>query len=586
MDENVPGGLPDFDSDFESEAGPGTEEAPAPEEGTLDAEVREFFTAFVKTVRAATLYVQGNPLLHQFIEDLKTRLNDIWDRVPSLVFTISESELRWLDSLVYQEKLGSQDNIAFALYRDGIRRIEFLPGAEEDELRSFIDVLRLARTLKGDEDDLLTLMWNCDFRLIRYEYVDVLGDEPPVPTPDLSQAVDQTVPMLPELELSPELQTPTLREDFEPSLYFLDEADVVHLQQELAREWDRPVRQDVMLGVLDQYELGDEERRAEIVDIFRQMLPRILAEGDFSRASFIVGELKGIAERKANDAAITDEVDAIVGELSEPIVLEQLVKILEDGTVDPNSEALATLLGALKPEAIVVLIQALPVVVRKQAREQLLATLDRLASLNPKLMPSLIEADDARVATEAAKIAGRLKMSGTAEPVSQLLERPEEEVRLAAVEALVAMRTSMAGGPLMAALDDHSRDVRVAAAKGIARLRYSPGAKALEKHVKGNNLRKADLTEQLAFLEAYALAAGDKGIQLLARMLNGRRYLWFRYPSAIRACAARALGLVGGPVADQELDVAEMEKDPMVLSAVHAARREEEDESHDDAAEG
>jgi HEAT repeat protein len=582
MDENILDGLPDFDSDLETDTGPGTEAVPVAEEGGLDTEVREFLTAFVKTVRAAQLYVQGNPLLHQFIEDLKRRLSAIWDRVPSLNLTIYESEIRWLDSQVYQEKLGGQDNLAFNLYRDGIRRVELLPGVEDDELRQFIDVLRLSKTLKEDEDDLLTLLWNCDFSLIRYEYVDVLGDEPPVPVPDLSQA-DDTLPALPELELSPELQTPTLREDFEPSLYFLDEADVAHLQQELHREWERPVRQDVTIAILDQYELGDEERRGEVVDILRQMLPRVLAEGDFPKASFIVGELKGIAVKKQDDAAIVEEVDAIIGELSEPIVLEQLVKILEDGTVDPNSEALATLLGALKPQAIIVLIQALPLVARKEAREQLLATLDRLASMNPKLMPGLVTADDPRVAGEAAKIAGRLKMSGTAEPISRLLERPEQEVRLAAVEALVALRTSMAGGPLMGALTDESRDVRVAAARGVARLKYSPGAQKLEGYIKGNELRKRDLTEQLAFFEAYARAAGDKGTRLLARMLNGRRFLWFKYPSQMRACAARALGLVGGQEAEQELNVAEFDKDPMVLSAVHAARREpEESESDDD----
>ncbi|MGD2216315.1 MAG: HEAT repeat domain-containing protein [Gemmatimonadales bacterium] len=582
MDENVLGGLPDFDTDFESDAGPGTEEAvPVADDGGLDTEVREFLTAFVKTVRAAQLYVQGNPLLHQFIEDLKRRLSAIWDRVPSLKLTIYESEIRWLDSKVYQEKLGGQDNLAFNLYRDGIRRVELLPGVEDDELRQFIDVLRLAKTLKEDEDDLLTLLWNCDFSLIRYEYVDVLGDEPPVPTPDLSQA-DDTLPALPELELSPELQTPTLREDFEPSLYFLDEADVAHLQQELHREWDRPVTQDVTIAILDQYELGDEERRAEVVDILRQMLPRVLAEGDFSKASFIVGELKGIAVKKQDEPSILQEVDAIIGELSEPIVLEQLVKILEDGTVDPNSEALATLLGALKPQAIVVLIQALPLVARKEAREQLLATLDRLASMNPKLMPGLVAAEDPRVAAEAAKIAGRLKMSGTAEPIAKLLKRPEQEVRVAAVEALVALRTSMAGGPLMAALTDGSRDVRVAAAKGIAKLKYSPGAQQLEAFIKGNELRKRDLTEQLAFFEAYARAAGDKGTRLLARMLNGRRFLWFKYPSPLRACAARALGLVGGREAEQELNVAEFDSDPMVLSAVHAARREPAENGSDD----
>jgi HEAT repeat protein len=581
MDENVLGGLPDFDSDFDSDAGQGTDAVPVAEDGGLDVEVREFLTAFVKTVRAAQLYVQGNPLLHQFIEDLKRRLSAIWDRVPSLNLTVFESEIRWLDSQVYKEKLGGQDNLAFNLYRDGIRRVELLPGVEEDELRQFIDVLRLSKTLKEDEDDLLTLMWNCDFSFVRYEYIDVLGDEPPVPTPDLSQA-DDTLPALPELELSPELQTPTLREDFEPSLYFLDEADVAHLQQELGREWDRPVKQDVTIAILDQYEVGDEERRAEAVDILRQMLPRVLAEGDFSKASFIVAELKGISVKLQGDAVITEEVDAIIGELSEPIVLEQLVKILEDGTVDPNSEALATLLGALKPQAIIVLIQALPLVVRKEAREQLMATLDRLASMNPKLMPGLVAADDPRVAAEAAKIAGRLKMSGTAEPISRLLKRPEQEVRLAAVEALVALRTSMAGGPLMGALTDSSRDVRVAAAKGVARLKYSPGAQQLEGFIKGNELRKRDLTEQLAFFEAYACAAGAKGTRLLARMLNGRRYLWFKYPSQMRACAARALGLVGGPEAERELNVAEFDKDQMVLSAVHAARREPEGESDDD----
>jgi HEAT repeat protein len=136
----------------------------------------------------------------------------------------------------------------------------------------------------------------------------------------------------------------------------------------------------------------------------------------------------------------------------------------------------------------------------------------------------------------------------------------------------------MAGAPLMEALTDESREVRVAAAKGIARLRYSPGSERLEALIKGNELRKRDLTEQLAFFEAYAFAAGDKGTRLLSRMLNGKRYVWFRFPSQMRACAARALGLVGGASADQALNVAEMDRDPMVLSAVHAARREPEPE--------
>ncbi len=416
-------------------------------------------------------------------------------------------------------------------------------------------------------------MWNCDFSCIRYEYVDVLGDEPPLPVTGVPEETAGTeLPMLPELELSPELQAPTLREDFEPSLYFLDEKDVTHLQQELLREWERPVKRDVTLAILDQYEMGDEERRGEILGILRQMLPRVLAEGEFGDAAFLVGELQRIAERK-NDAQVQEQVDAIIGELSQPIVVEQLIRLLEDGAIDPNSAELATLLNALKPEVIIVLMQALPLLTRKQAIDQLAATMERLAGMNPELIAGLVRSDDPRVAAETAKIAARLKLTGAAEAVAALLARRDARVRLAAVESLVALRTSIAGTPLLRALEDEDRDVRVAAARGLAEMKYKPGAEQLERHITGSELRKRDLTEQLAFFEAYALAAGQESVKLLARMLNGRRFLWVKYPSRVRACAARALGLVEGMEATQALQSASRDRDAMVSSAVHAASR-------------
>ncbi len=561
----------DLDLDLDlSEIGP----VPATQkEGDLEREIKELFVALVKTIRATQLYVQGNPLLHRFFADLSDRMGRIWPRLATLTFSIHENEIRWMEVPVYRGRPGGHENVAFQLYRDGIRRIEFLPGVEERELQQFIDVLRLARGLSEDEDDLLTLIWNCDFSCIRYEYVDVLGDEPPMP---VTSAVEDTagteLPMLPELELSPELQAPTLREDFEPSLYFLDEKDVSHLQQELLREWERPIKRDVTLAILDQYEMGDEERRSEILRILRQMLPRVLAEGEFGDAAFLVAELQGIAERK-NDAKIGEQVDEIIAELSQPIVVEQLIRLLEDGVIDPHSEELATLLHALKSEAIIVLMQALPLLTRQEAVDQLAATMERLAGMNPELIASLVRSEDPRVAAETAKIAARLKLSGAAEAVAALLARRDARVRLAAVEALVALRTSVAGNPLLRALEDENRDVRVAAARGLAELRYRPGAEQLEKHLKGSELKNRDLTEQLAFFEAYALAAGEDSVKLLSRLLNGRRYLWVKYSSQVRACAARALGLVGGSAATEALEAAARDRDAMVLSAVHAASR-------------
>jgi hypothetical protein len=407
----------------------------------------------------------------------------------------------------------------------------------------------------------------------------VLGDEPPLPSGGIDAVeMDADLPMLPELELSPELQSPTLREDFEPSLYFLGEEEVASLQRELQREWQRPVRRDVMLAVLDQYEMGDAERRGEIAEILSQMLPRFLAEGEFGDAAFIVSELREVGEKR-EDPEVTGQVDKIVAELSDPVVVDQLVRVMEDGSIDPKCDELATLLNALKPQAIEVLIRALPTMTRADAREQLSNTLDRLASLNPGLMAEFVKSEDPRVAAETARIAARLKMVEVADAIASLLDRPNSEVRLAAVEALVALRSSTAGGPLMRALSDESRDVRIAAARGLADLKYSPGAKNLEVLVTSKDLLRRDLTEQLAVFEAYAVTAGEKGTRLLARMLNGRRFFWIRYPTRMRACAARALGLVGGEEARKALEIGQRTRDPMVLSAVHSARRGSEGET-------
>lgn len=541
-------------------------------DSAVDSDIRDFFMTLVKTIRAAQLYVQGNPLLHQFIADLERRLGRLWDIVSTLTFTVHEDELRWQNRTVYRERAGRAENLAFQFYRDGIRRIEFRPGVEEDELRQFIDILRLSKRLREDEDDLLTLMWNADFEHIRYEYVDVLGDDPPLPMPTVDETSDETLPVLPRLELSPEMEAPTLREDFEPSLYFLDEGELAHLQQELRREWDRPVKRDVLLAILDQYEMGDGERRGEVFQILRKLLPRVLADGAFTDAAFIVVELRKIAASR-EDPEIAEEVENIVGELSDPMVLEQLVRLMEDGSVDPKSDDLATLLGALQPEAITVLMHTIPQVTHRQVREMLYAALERLARTNPGLMASLVRSAEPKVAAEAARIAGKLSLSDAAEAIAGLLERPEKEVRLAAVEALTELRTSMAGNPLLRALTDESRDVRVAAARGLGHLRYRPGYRDLEKRIVSKDVRACDLTEQLALFEAYGRSAGEEGVRLLNRMLNGRRFLWIRYPGQIRACAARALGLIGGQAATAALNEALRDRDPVVTSAVQRALR-------------
>jgi HEAT repeat protein len=97
----------------------------------------------------------------------------------------------------------------------------------------------------------------------------------------------------------------------------------------------------------------------------------------------------------------------------------------------------------------------------------------------------------------------------------------------------------------------------------------------LEAAVDGKALRSADLTEKMAFFEAYGLLAGPKGVERLSALLLGSGGLLRRKEDPeTRACAAMALGKIKTPEARHALELAAKDKEALVRNAVNKALRE------------
>ena len=65
------------------------------------------------------------------------------------------------------------DGLAWQFYKDGLRRLTLLPGVETDEIVRFLEVVNRARLLATDAgDDLLTLLWEQEFVLISYAFIE------------------------------------------------------------------------------------------------------------------------------------------------------------------------------------------------------------------------------------------------------------------------------------------------------------------------------------------------------------------------------------------------------------------------------
>ena len=551
---------------------PGTQEPPFP-----PAPVEELLRLFTKAVRAHQLYLPNNPVYKGAIEAVRGAFAPVWQHTDELALKFSETEVKWFGRPVLSESTKSSDSLPWTFFKDGVREIQISPGFETDELVKLFDILHRVRKAAPEEDDLLTMLWTADFANLRYRYVDLGaeavpsledGGEPPAPaeTGTISSAV----------HAAPEQGSGIVNmQDFDATLYFLDDKELQYLKQEIDFEYNADLRQNVVAMLCDIYEAQQAATvRDEIAEIIENLLLLLLAGGQLRAVSYLLAETQLVAQRAAG---ITPEQSARLRELPERLSaaepLAQLLQSLDESADLPAQAALTELFEQLRPTALGTIFAWLPRLQNPRIRPLVEQAADRLAGSNTGELVKLIMSSDKAVAREAARRAGVMKNPAAVVSLARMLGDADAATRLTAVQALTDIGSAGALQALERSIEDSDRDVRVAAVRTMGAKAYRGVFNRLDNQVKGKAIREADLTEKMAFFEAYGALCGDGGIAFLDGLLNGKGMFGKREDPEIRACAAIALGRIGTPKAQESLRQANAEKDVVVRNAVSRAMR-------------
>ena len=156
---------------------------------------------------------------------------------------------------------------------------------------------------------------------------------------------------------------------------------------------------------------------------------------------------------------------------------------------------------------------------------------------------------------------------------TDVIAHADPAVRLAAVQTLSQLGTPGALTLLDRAIEDADRAVRLAAVRGVGARGYKGALRRVETVVLGKSPREIDLTEKMAFFEAYGAIAGAAGLKALSAILLQRGLLKMKEPPETRACAAMALGRIKTPEARDLLQRATDDKELVVRNAVNRALR-------------
>ena len=552
-------------------------------------EVKELFVSLGKALRAQQLYDANNPVYQRFVAQLGQGLSDLWGKMDRLQVQVEEDRFTWMGEEVYKRATRS-DSLAFLLFKDGVREFTLLEGLEKHELPALLQVLNRARDLRPEGDDLLTILWESDLRYFTYGYVDVLAEGVDLPgrgegfQGGFQEIVEEEVggaDAKREAEGGEEDEGAApgqvSAEDFNPTLYSLDPSERARIEEEIEEELQRDLRSDVLAALFDRVEEPRfPERQAEILDIFGTLLPNFLSRGALSAAGAILEEItRLLAAESALKPQTREAAEGVLIDVSRAETLKELVQALQDGTISPRPDELASFLRYLQPGALEPLIRASEEGGDRRIKTIIQDAVKVIAQRYRAAVIDCINSSDPVVAAGACALAGRIQLSEAGPAIAGLLTHESPQVRMAAVEAAVNLKASTAVGALQEALNDPDREVRIAAARGLGTLRYRPSAPFFRQIIESRAIRSADISEQIAVFEGFGLLQDPEGVPILDGLLNGRGFLGRKESGEIRACAALGLGKMRTPEAMEALRKARDESDPVVRTAVNRALRGE-----------
>jgi HEAT repeat protein len=207
-------------------------------------------------------------------------------------------------------------------------------------------------------------------------------------------------------------------------------------------------------------------------------------------------------------------------------------------------------------------------------RDLLVQASERLAEASPSEVMRLLRLPESEALMGTVELCGRLELQGSVAGLTETLAHQDRTVRLATVRSLTAIGSPGALQSLEKALDDQDREIRIFAVRALGTRGYKNALKRIEHGVLEGGLKDADLTERIAFFEAYALIARNAALDPLTRVLIPGGMFRKKHGPESRACAAIALARLGTADARAVLQLAREDKDLVVRNAVNRALRE------------
>lgn len=563
--------------------------------GQDQAAVEELVRALAKGQRALQMYLPNNPMFQRAREQMAEAFAPVWSITGRLVLEFEEEDVLWEGAPVYHPA-GRQDTFVSRLYQGGLRRLTLLPGVEAEEIVRLLTIFNRARLLSADSsDDLITLLWAEEFILASCTFIEASGDgyslwesgrigggsgggESGETGGAGSGSPDQRAAQVREEAGQEDAgDTPGTVDlsDYDPTRYFLDEAEHRQIRRELEEEYRRDIGKAALDALLDILEVRrDPEIRKECLSLLEEIIPAQLATGGFRTAGYLISELREIAVRApALDLETRNAILSFESRLSQPDILQQLIRTLEDGVDHVDQAEVGEVLRELTPAALPTLLSYLGRSLDSRVRRLLEPSVESLARNDPKALVTIIAAEDSVALMPAVELAAKLGLQQLAPVIATRMAHPSAPMRMGAAKALGMLGSPSAIEELEKGLADPDRTVRENVLEILLARGGSSGTLAWLDRMVQQPENELDRSERKVIFEAWGRLVGAGGVARMAELLQPRGFLRRKVSTDLRVCAIFALANIRTLDARLLVEQCTQDPEPVVRSAANAALR-------------
>jgi HEAT repeat protein len=524
-----------------------------------------------RAYRDTRFYPTEHPVPAETLARLTEAFTGLIAQLGTVTLEVEEGQLVFGEETVYSHE-ESRDNLAFIMFREGLRVISFHPGLEADEIHAFVQCLAQVDDLAGEERDLLTAFWEEDFTHIDYSAADqILGGG--VLREGTLEALRETVLRrleetdMSSLDLGSESEA---RGSIVPRLGTRTQ-DLLLTHADL-EESERQVQE--MAAALDDFGavllelLVDKEVAGDYEQVLKPALAAVV--NSYARASDLDG-LCSFLEQIRTLESENECPDGTAGRFAaQAIPSERLAEMVDAGTgFSAYQPAVERLLDLVQSWDSLYLLELLTTSQNRNLRRFLLGFLERGGALRgERLIPLL---GDARwyVVRNALRLARSVRDPSLLSRIERLTTHPDARVRREAVRTVDALAGREALAVLTRALLDSDSTVRTVAARSALRCGGPDQERALLAQVTARHFSGRPAEEIDAMLTALVDLMGERAFPTLRRFLS--RVPFRSAPLSVRISAVVALGNIRGDAADGLLhDVSRCKEEPLRLAARRA----------------